>query len=70
MKAPELIAFHWKANTPLKRLAHSVRWFEEGADRAVGDDRVELRRKAKTMRSVISALFVQRDRDGQYDEAA
>lgn len=62
-----LVKFHFDANTPLMRLANSVRWFEEMARRA--DSKTEksaFKDKAKVMRRVISVLFAARDYHGQY----
>lgn len=65
----ELIAFHLAHNTPLRQLANCVRWFEENAKRSTAKDAKAWAAKAVTMRAVITALFIERDRAGQYAEA-
>jgi hypothetical protein len=62
-----LVKFHFDANTPLMRLANSVRWFEEMARRADSKpEKSAYNGKAKTMRRVISVIFAARDYRGQY----
>lgn len=67
MSQAELIAFHSMHSTPLIRLGNSVHWFEECAERASGIERQAFKRKAKTMRAVVTALFIERHTAGEYD---
>lgn len=60
-----LIEHHIKVGTPLRVLAGYVRSYEEKyADKGVP----WFRRKARQMRSVITAVFIHRYTNGEYNE--
>lgn len=67
MNAAHLVAFHIEANTPLYRLANSVRWFETSAKHASSKfEKNILLAKAVRMRGVTSAVYAHRDVRGEY----
>lgn len=61
------IAFHVEAKTPLRNLGNSVRWFEAMAKQASNKfEKAGFLGKALAMRTVISAVYAERDIKGEY----
>lgn len=69
MQLADIIAHHIAAKTPLRRLGNSVRWFEESAARCSRKDEArDFKAKARVMRRVVTAVFVERFTTGEYAE--
>lgn len=66
MNLTDTALFHLKNKTPLRQLGQNVRWFEEMAKRADAGERHAFKRKAQSMRMVVSAVYAQRVINDEY----